>query len=252
MDHHLPERFTWVFIHGAGSNRDVWLGQQPAFPGAQMLDLPGHGAARRTHGPAPAISPPLPEITVAAYADWIAGLIDAGGWADVILVGHSMGGAIALELGLRRPAWLRGLVLTNTGARLRVAPSLFDLLEHDYPAAVDWVIEHEFAPGAGAYRREGTRRQMLRTAAAVTLADFRACDAFDGRAALQEGGIRAPALVLGAPDDQMTPPKHSEFLAGAIPGARLAWIPGSGHMSPLEAPEAWNAAVREWAAALPG
>src|SRR5690242_1120168 len=116
-------KIVWLFVHGAGSSRDFWTGQRAAFPGGQAWDLPGHGAVYRTHGaPPPAPPPPLPEITIPAYAGWLAGQVEVAGWTDVVLVGHSMSGAIVQTLGLRRPAWLRGLVLASTGPRLRVAP----------------------------------------------------------------------------------------------------------------------------------
>jgi pimeloyl-ACP methyl ester carboxylesterase len=252
---------VWLLVHGAGSSRDFWTGQRAVVPGAVALDLPGHGAVYRTHGPRPSpperesgvkreIAPPLPEITIAAYADWVAGQVAAAGWTAVALVGHSMGGAIALTLALRRPPWLRGLVLASTGPRLRVDPALLTLLATDYPAAVEQLITRYFAAGISPYRREGVRRQLLRTAPAVTLGDFHACDAFDVRDALTAEAIAAPTLVIAGADDQMTPPRQSEFLAGAIPGAALAWVPGAGHMAPLEQPAAWNAAVYAWAAGI--
>ena len=50
--------------------------------------------------------------------------VESAGLRDVVLNGHSMGGAITLMLALQRPDWLRGIVLTGTGARLRVSPQL--------------------------------------------------------------------------------------------------------------------------------
>src|SRR5207244_3712195 len=158
--------------------------------------------------------------SVEEYADWVAQYIEAGslrsrgsgigdrgsvlpaapipdpharkrvpaipGTASVVLNGHSMGGAIALTLALRRPAWLRAIVLTGTGARLRVLPRLLELLRTDYPAAVDLIVEQSFAPpppGGLTYaqraQRNGTKRQLLRTPQAVTLGDYEACDRFD-------------------------------------------------------------------------
>jgi pimeloyl-ACP methyl ester carboxylesterase len=245
---HAEAEITWLFVHGAGSSHEFWTGQRAAFPGSQAWDLPGHAAIHRTHGPAaPRPAPPLPSITIAAYAGWVDEQVRAAGRRDVVLVGHSMGGAIAQTLGLHQPPWLRGLVLANTGARLRVAPALLALLETDYPAAVEQIIHWYFAPEVSPYRREGVRRQLLRTDPAVTLGDFRACNDWDVRAALQAGGIRVPTLVISSRTDQMTPPKQSEFLAEAIPGAALTWVSHAGHMTPLEQPAAWNAAALAWA-----
>lgn len=238
----------WVFVHGAGASHEFWLAQEEAFRAARWLDLPGHSVIPRTHGPPPPdTNPPLPVISIDAYADWIAGQAEVGGWRDVVLVGHSMGGAIALALALRQPAWLKGLVLAATGARLRVAPELLALLANDYPAAVEWIVANTFGPQAHPYRREGARRLLLRMPPGLTLGDYQACNAFDVRAALEAGGLTLPTLVICGTEDRTTPPKYSEYLAAHIPHATLAWVGNAGHRAPLEQPGSWNAAVAAWA-----
>ena len=131
--------------------------------------LPGRDGDRRT--------------LIARYAGWVADYVERAHLADVVLNGHSMGGAITLTLALERPPWLRAIVLTGTGARLRVSPRLLDLLRTDYPAAVDAIIDPASRPQpplfnyAQKVRRNGTRRQMLRTPREVALAEYEACDA---------------------------------------------------------------------------
>ena len=58
--------------------------------------------------------------------------------------------------------------------------------------------------------------------------------------------IKCPTLVLVGEGDQLTPPKLSEEIAGAIPNSRLVVVPGSGHLSTLERPDAVNKALVEW------
>ena len=60
------------------------------------------------------------------------------------------------------------------------------------------------------------------------------------------GNIACPTLVAVGEDDQLTPPEVAEEMAAAIPGARLVRIPDSGHLSPIEAPDAVTAALQEW------
>jgi pimeloyl-ACP methyl ester carboxylesterase len=244
-------RASLVFVHGAGSNRDFWHGQRPAFPEAHYLNLPGHTEACDRSGAGEGIR------SVEEYADWVAGYIEARALNSVVLNGHSMGGAIALTLALRRPAWLSAIVLTGTGARLRVLPRLLDLLRVDYPAAVDLIVEQSFARSPGgeltyAQRAHlnGTRRQLLRAPQEVTLGDHEACDRFDVMSQVSE--ITLPTLCLVGAQDRRTPPKYSEYLHSNIKGSCLEVVEAAGHMLPLEQPEEYNRRLSEFLSAVEG
>jgi pimeloyl-ACP methyl ester carboxylesterase len=233
-----------VFVHGAGSSADFWHWQRAAFPDAHYLDLPGHGQWSGASGRA----------TVDAYADWVTDYLRSLGLDDVVLNGHSMGGAIALTLALQRPRWLRAIVLTCTGARLRVSPDLLKLLGEDYEAAVEWIVEMSFAPQRGPLsyaqkvRRNGTRRQLLRTSQEVTLRDYEACEQFDVMDRVSR--IELPTLCIVGASDRMTLPKYSEYLRNAITGSRLEIVDGAGHMLPIEKPEEYNRKVAEFLESL--
>ncbi len=240
--------FQWMFVHGAAGSSSFWNLVRPVFPAAWAVDLPGHlaGRARSTH-PAVTSSEQILD-SIDAFADWLMGEIAAQHWGEVVLVGHSMGGAIAQMVALRRPAWLRGVVLSSTGPILPVPDELIDLVRHDYPAAVDWILAHSFATPPTGYRREGIRRQLLRIPRAVTLADYRACNAFDIRADLEQTQWSIPTVILCGQEDQMTPLTYSAFLKAHMAGAQLGLIENAGHMAPVEQPAAWVAAVqRLWA-----
>jgi pimeloyl-ACP methyl ester carboxylesterase len=237
-----------VFVHGAGSNADFWHEQRTAFPNAHYLNLPGHTQARDCS------SVGEPMHSVDEYAAWVTQYIEQAGLDRVALNGHSMGGAIVQTVALEGPWWLRGLVLTGTGARLRVLPRLLELLRTDYEAAVDLIVELSFAQPLDALtygqrvRRNGVRRQILRTPREVTLADYQACDHFDVMDRIAE--IEVPTLCVVGPDDNMTPPKYSEYLHRQIRGSDFAIIEGAGHMLPMEKPEEYNAALISFLAGL--
>ncbi len=229
-----------ICVHGAGGGWGTWTRQLEGLADAAhviALDLPGHGASsgegcRR----------------VPDYATVVQGFIRALGGDPVVLAGHSMGGAITQTVALEMPQLLRGIILVGTGARLRVFPELFEVMERDYGAGVDFVTGYAWSPFSSDALKDGGRRAMRETRPAVTLGDFRACDAFDvmGRV----GEIRLPALVMVGEDDGLTPPRYSEFLAGTIAGARLTRIPHAGHYVTLEQPDEVNHAIRHFLASL--
>jgi pimeloyl-ACP methyl ester carboxylesterase len=244
---HKLQEAQLLFIHGASSSADFWHWQRSAFPQGHYVDLPGH---ERSAMADLAWQKGDPRTLIARYADWIADYVERAHLADVVLNGHSMGGAITLTLALERPAWLRAIILTGTGARLRVSPRLLDLLRTDYPAAVDATIESSFAPAttqlnyAQKVRRNGTRRQMLRTPREVALADYEACDSFDIMERV--GEIRLPTLCIVGDQDAMTPVKYSNYLHRSIYGSLLEVVEGAGHMLPLEKPDEYNRRISDF------
>ena len=104
-------------------------------------------------------------------------------------------------------ALLSALVLIATGAKLRVAPQLLELARRNFPAAVELVSEWEWGSTAPVEIKELGKLQLLAGSPAVTLYDYRACDAFDVREQLKS--ITAPTLIVAGDADQMTPLKHA-------------------------------------------
>jgi len=230
-----------VFVHGAGGAATLWLNQLRCFkPQRSTLApfLPGHG---EEGGPG--------RERVADYVEDIRGFVDAMGLDRVVLVGHSMGGAISQLFALTHPQRLAGLVLASTGARLKVLPVIFETLGKDFEGYLKMMGQYSLGKSASEEIKQEVLEETRKQNPAVIAGDFRACDAFDVRERL--GEIRTPTLVLSGAEDLLTPPKYSEFLVERIPGAKLVRFSGAGHLLPVEKPEEFNRAVENFVEALP-
>lgn len=218
-----------LLLHGAGGTHLHWPPEVRRLNGQRIfaLDLPGHGK-----------SDGIGFQSVVDYAQSIAAFIRALKLPPVILVGHSMGGAIALMLALRFPKRVRGLALVGSGARLRVSPAILESASNPatFPTAVQTVINLAFGPQAEARLKELAAERMLATRSSVLHGDFLACDAFDVMEKVNR--IKAPTLVLCGSEDKMTPVRYSEFFHETIEESQLHIIPGAGHMVMLEEPQA--------------
>jgi pimeloyl-ACP methyl ester carboxylesterase len=225
-----------VFVHGAGGTHQHWLYQVRDLPHvpSYALDLPGHGQSEG-----------LGRDSVGAYADWLIAFLDAARLGQAILVGHSMGGAIALHVALQHPGRVAGLGLVATGARLRVAPALLEAIRQDFQAAVALMGDWVFGPEAPQEMVRQGQRQLTATAPEVLYGDLVACDAFNVLDRL--GEITVPTLILCGTQDRMTPMKYSTYLRDHIRGAKLHLVEGAGHMLMIENPGAVAQALASFA-----
>jgi pimeloyl-ACP methyl ester carboxylesterase len=235
-----------VFIHGSGDSAAVWQ-RQVAFLGeerALALDLPGHGMRAADAGPE--------EMSVYDYALDVRAQIHAAGLRRPIVAGHSLGGAIALQLALDWPEEFSGLILIGTGARLRVLPALLESARRDQIGTLQQIRGLARRTDEPARPPEALPLGSVSTAAVPPLADgvfyrdLAACNAFDVMAEL--GRITLPALVVCGEEDAMTPPKYAEYLRAHLSHATLHMIPGAGHAVMRDQPEALNAAIGQWLA----
>jgi pimeloyl-ACP methyl ester carboxylesterase len=231
-----------VFLHGAGGTHLHWPPQARRLPGQRIFapDLPGHG---RSSGAG--------RQSIREYArDVECFLLDAGRTA-AILVGHSMGSAIALTLALDSPKRVLGLVLVGSGARLRVTSQILKGVASQvtFPAAVKLINDFAFGPSAGPRLKELAAQRMAETRPSVLHGDFLACNEFDVMARL--GEIAIPTLLVCGAEDKMTPVKYSEYLRDHIAEARLVTIPDAGHMVMLEQPGAFSSALADFVDSIP-
>lgn len=227
-----------VFLHGAGCDHTVW--QLPArwfaWHGfsAFAVDLPGHG---RSDGP--------PLQTVPALGQWVRRLLDAAGVEAVTLIGHSMGGAIALEAAAALGPRVVRVALLGTATSIPVHKDLLaaarEQPERAYAMMTAWAHGADAKLGGnpvpGLWMTGGTLALFARNERGVLHTDLGACAAWTSGPEAA-GKVRCPALVVIAASDIMTPPKAGQALVGLIAGSRSVTIPDCGHMLLAEAPDA--------------
>ncbi len=232
----LPGSPTLVLIHGAGGSSQSFLPQLRGldrFLNILTLELPGHG---NTPGPG--------RTSISSYAQWVHETLTGPFFDTFFLGGHSMGGAIALEMGLRFQEKIQGLILIATGATLGVSPKIVSGLKEQPDETLAKIIQGSFAKGTPPLLIRQSIQLMEQTPVPVIQGDFQACDHFDRQEEVST--IKIPTLILVGDQDVMTPPASSHFLQKKIASSRLILVPGAGHLVMLEKHKEVNQAIREF------
>lgn len=227
-----------LFVHGSGADHTLWGFQRSGLRdefSIAALDLNGHGHSPRREGD-----------SLATYTQDVLAVL--GALKDpILLIGHSLGGAVVLNVALQAPPPenLLAIGLVGTGARLRVHPQILELVQSDFEKAVAFTLNWAFKgnPDQNIYQK--AREQIIHNGQAALWRDFSACDAFNVMDRLSE--IKAPALIVCGRQDKLTPVKYSEYLKANIPNAELHIIENAGHMAMLERPGELNRVIRGFA-----
>lgn len=234
-------RRVLVCLHGVSACAEVWRDLLPALaaPGRRVVawDMPGYGA-----------SPSIEPLDFAALAAALECLLDAVGVARAVLLGHSLGGMIALEAAARLPQRFEALVLACTtpafGAPAGAAQQAF--LEQrlgpldrggDMASLAAGLIPAMAGPDAPESLLEAHRRLMAAIPAAGYRAAIRALVHFDRRALLPQLGC--PVLCIAGAADRIASPLVMRRMAERIPAGRFEELPGAGHLAPFEQPDAF-------------
>jgi pimeloyl-ACP methyl ester carboxylesterase len=230
-----------VFIHGpgAGGCADSFVHQLQYYAGSLAPTLPGHPDG--TSCP-----------NVERYTEWLRGwLWSKGKQKDLVLVGFTLGGCIALQYGLDYPDEVKALVLMTTGMRPRERrPST---LEFRLKAAEDpetyrqWLetMRHQFL-----FMTSDLRDHLLechrRVGPLSQHRDFVALDHFDVRGRIQT--LKPPLLLIRGVDDPNSSPEYELEIHQAVPGSQYLKLKNAGHFPFAERPEEVNRAIDEFLA----
>lgn len=234
-----------LLLHGIGGRASLWAPSAAALAPREVIamDMPGYDGRR------PALNS-FPELADAAVA-----LLDAQGASQADVVGHSLGGMIALEMALRHPDRVRRLVIVASSPAFGSRDPAFResfLAARQKPldegigmaGVAAALVPGMLGPAADAAAAPAAMAAMASVDEAAYRATLAVLTGFDRRADLPR--VTQPALLIAGEADQTAPPRGVARMAEAMPNARLLVIPGVGHLLPLEAPDAFHAALHDF------
>ncbi|HEX2283165.1 MAG TPA: alpha/beta fold hydrolase, partial [Thermomicrobiales bacterium] len=245
---------TIVFLHGLGGSQSTWASVLGAFAETYRIaavDLPGHGFSDKP-------SPESTDYSISGVAAKIGELLEKLELAPAVLVGHSLGGATALQLALDRPKLVGALVLVDSAAlgseingelldRVESEPSrdearrLLELFFQDRRFVLERGIDEMYAarnaPGADIAVKAIAANAFTRRGQNLVLAD-------------RISELEAPLLVIWGELDQVIPARHAVATAALQPTAWLEIMEGVGHVPQVEAAPAFATLVNRWLASI--
>lgn len=242
-----------VLLHAFPLDSSMWEAQFAALSASYRVvapDLPGFGGSDVQEG-----------LTVDAAADAVAELLDRlGADGPVVIGGLSMGGYVALAFARLYPQRVRALILADTkadpddeAAKSKRDDAVRRVQDHGPGALVEDMVPKLVFTGGPNGGVVGQQVRVIggRQTAAGVVAGLRALrDRPDARPGLS--AVAAPALVIVGDHDAVTPPEKADELVAGLSNGRLVRIPHAGHLSNLENPEVFSAAVTAFLDAVGG
>lgn len=245
-----------IFVHGLGGCWQNWLENIPRLAQERRciaLDLPGFSASEM----------PQKEITISGFGDTVVALGRKVGLSEPVdVIGNSMGGFIAAEIGIKQPGFVRRIVLcsaagisiTNlrrrpvlTGARMLAATTNYVLARRESMVkreglrhmVLNYVFRHpsRIAPDLAYHLMSGTGSPGFVPALDALMN-------YDFRDRLDE--VKVPVLLVWGREDNLVPVKDADEFERLIPQARKVILEDTGHVSMLERPETFNNLVVEF------
>lgn len=237
---------TILFLHSLGASKGIWREQVRRYSKrfrCIACDAPGHGESSHRR-----------QIDAASIVACHVGLLDALDVRRAHIVGVSMGGCWAMELWRSAPERVLSLALCDTFASLADPQAPIRAREQALASTDMATFGREYAAVVFKGSPTEAARRMLEEAVAqcdkeAYLQTARACYRSNTENMLPT--ITVPTLVITGELDDRVAPANSEFLAAHISGARLAVIPGAGHLPQLDNPAAFDAALEAFIGAVP-
>ena len=238
-----------VCIHGAGMSGVVWMDLLRQIAPARRiiaLDLPGHGQ-----------SDPWHDSSTDLYRDAVGTMCAHLKVPRVVVIGHSLGGAVALRCAVSWPARIAAVILVASAARLDVPEELMRALAQELPKGDESMVETmpasladlAFSPATHRDVRARWKAVLMQATRKVVLEDFALCRGLNLLPQLDQ--LRIPALLIGGADDLLVSTDQLAETQRAILGAEQAIIPDAGHFPMLEQPAAFVATLKQFLTTIP-
>ena len=215
-----------LFRHGSGGDHTIWESQ---FSGLGdefnifAVDLPGHG---RSGGKG--------EKEVGLYVEWVKKFIKALGLDRPVLIGHSLGAAIALAFASVHGKLLSGLVPVSGGVKMPVNKMILEGIMTDPAATLNMTWKFAVSKQNREKLAYRLQKNLSEVKPEVIYGDYLSCDGMDLTNDI--ANIAIPTLLICGSEDKMTPASNCQFMQALIPGAEVALIETAGHLVMLEIP----------------
>lgn len=231
-DSEIKERAI-LFVHGSGGSSYTWKEQLAKLDVNYMLiavDLPSHSKTED-----------FSNLSLDLYVDVLKELVESLNLHKIILGGHSLGGAVIQDFYFKYPDKIIALILCGTGGRLRVSPFILNSLQNNFQEFLN-------AYPAGAFYRKTSKEiyeplinEVAKNNPEVTYTDYKICDNFDIMEKVHL--INVPCLIICGKNDNLTPPKYSQYFHNKIENSELVLIDKAGHYVMLEKPDVVNQSI---------
>jgi pimeloyl-ACP methyl ester carboxylesterase len=245
---------TYILLHAFPLGANMWEPQMRTMPDGWRLitpDLRGFGGSTELD--------PVTTQSISDYADDVVDLLAELSVPRAVIGGCSMGGYAAFALLQSKPELIEALILADTraGADSPEARanrrSMLALVDREGPQGVAKEMMPKLlgtTTRATNQTAEATVRRLIKQQSPVAIrgAIERMMHRPDSTALLATIGV--PTLVIVGEEDTLTPVAESERMVQAIKGAKLVKIPGAGHLSNLEQPDAFNHALSAFLVSL--